>query len=102
MSGIWVAVLVCTTFFLASIILLVACRRSGIFLTGLVAEGAACPAVVVRGAVGGLDTCSAEVFPEVGDGNMQLLEVLQGDEELGVGGCAVCSEGAVGCSESCY
>ena len=33
---------------------------------------------------------------------MQLHEVLQGDEELGVGGRAVCGEGAVGLSESCY
>ena len=33
---------------------------------------------------------------------MQLRKVLQGDEELGVGGRAVCSEGAVGRSESCY
>ena len=33
---------------------------------------------------------------------MQLHKVLQGDEELGVGGRAVDGEGAVGCSESCY
>ena len=33
---------------------------------------------------------------------MQLREVLQGYEELGVGGCAVGGEGAVGFSESCY
>ena len=68
----------------------------------MVAAGAACPAVVVRGAAGGLDTCSAELFSEVGDGNMQLREFLQVDEELGVGGCAVGVEGAVGRSESCY
>ena len=103
MSGSRVAVLVCTTFFVvASSILLVACRRSGTFSTGVVAAGAACPAVVVRGAAGGLDTCSAEFFSEVGDGDMQLREVLQGDEELGVGRRAVGGEGAVGCSESCY
>ena len=33
---------------------------------------------------------------------MELREVLLGDEDLGVGGGAVCSEGAVGHSESCY
>ena len=33
---------------------------------------------------------------------MQLHKVLQGDEELGVCGRAVCGEGAVGRSESCY
>ena len=33
---------------------------------------------------------------------MQLREVLQGDEELGVGECAVSGEGDVGLSESCY
>ena len=68
----------------------------------MIAAGAACPAVVVRGAAGGLDTCSAELFLEVGDGDMQLRKVLQGDEELGVGGRSVGGEGAVGCSESCY
>ena len=103
MSGRQVEVLLCATFFVvASSILLVACRRSGTFSTGVVAAGAACPAVVVRGAAGGLDTCSAELLSEVGDGNMKLREVLQGDEDLGVGGRAVCSERAVGCSEICY
>ena len=77
MSGSRVAVLVSTTFFVvASSILLVACRRSSEFSTGVVAAGAACPSVVVRGASGGLDTCSAELFSEVGDGDMQLHEVL--------------------------
>ena len=103
MSGIWVAVLVVTTFFVvASSILLVACHRSRTFSTGVVAAGATRPAVVVRGSVGGLDTCSAELFSEVGDGDMQLCEILQGDEELGVFGCAVGGGGAVGRSESCY
>ena len=99
MSGIWVAVLVVATFFIVSSrILLVACCRSRTLLTGVVAAGAACPAVVVRGATGVLDTCSAELFSEVNDGDMQLHKVLQVDEELGVGGHAVGSEGAVGCS----
>ena len=103
MSRSRVAALVVTTFFfVASSILLVACPRSRTFSTGLIAAGAACPEVVVRGAAGGLDTCSAVLFSEVGDGDMQIREVLQGDEELGVGGCAVGGEGAVGCSESCY
>ena len=103
MSGSRVAALVVTTFFVVvSIILLVACRRSRTFSTGVIAAGAACPAVVVRGVAGGLDTCSAELFSEVGDGDMQLREILQGGEELGVGRCAVVGEGAVGCSESCY
>ena len=103
MSGSRVAVLVCTTFlFMASSILLAACRRSGTFSTGVVAAGAARPAVVVQGAAGVLDTCSAEFLSEVRDGNMKLREVLQGDEELGVGGSSVCSGCDVGCSESCY
>ena len=90
MSGSRVAVLVCTSFFVvASSTLLVACRRSGTFLTGVVAVGAAFPAVVVRVTARGLDTCGAELLSEVGDGNMQLREVLQGNEELGVGGHAV-------------
>ena len=103
MSGSRVVVLVCTTFFVVEIsILLVACRRSGTFSTGVVAAGATRPAVVVRGAAGGLDTCSAELLSEVGDGNMKFCEVLHGDEELGVGGSAVCSECADGHSEICY
>ena len=84
---------------MASGILLVACHRSGTFSTGVVAAGAARPEVVVRGAAGGLDACSAELLSEVGDGNMKLYEVLQGDEELGVGGNAVCSEFAAGRSD---
>ena len=100
MSGSRVSVLVITTFLVvASSILLVACRRSRTFSTGVVAEGASCPAVVVRGAAGGLDTCSIELFSEVGDGDMQLREVLQGYEDLGVGIHAVGGEGAVDCSE---
>ena len=103
MSGGRVAVLVFTTFFVvASSILLVACRRSGIFSTGVVAAGAARPAVVVRGDSVGLDTCSSELLSKISDGNMKFREVLQGDEELGVGGSAVCGECAVSYSESCY
>ena len=53
MSGIRVAVLVCTTFFVVeSSILLVACRRSGTFSTGVVAVGAARLVVLVRGSDG--------------------------------------------------
>ena len=47
----------------------------------MVAAGAARPAVVVQGASGGLDACSAELLLEVGNGNLKLREVLQGDEE---------------------
>ena len=83
---------------MASIILLVVCLRSGTVLTGVVAAGAARPSVVVRGASGGLYICSAELLSEVGDGNMKLREVLQGNEELGVGGSAVCGECDVGYS----
>ena len=91
MSGSWFAVLVCTTFFdEASSILLMACLRSGTFLTGVVAAGAARPEVVVRGADRGLDTCSTELLLEVSDGNMKLREVLQGDDDLGLRGSAVC------------
>ena len=103
MLGIRVAVLVCTTFFVvASSILLVGCFRSGKFSTGVVAAGAARPAVAVWGAVGGLDTCSAELLLGVSNGNMKLCEVLQGNEDLGVGGSAVCGECAADRSESCY
>ena len=103
MSGSRVAALVVTAFFVvASSILMVACQRSRTFSTGVIAVGAACPEVMVRGASGGLSTCSAELFSEVGDGDMQLREDLQGDSELGVGGRAVSSEGAVGRSERCY
>ena len=98
-----VSVLVCTTFFfVTSSIILVACRRSGTFSTGVVAAGAARPSVVVWGAAGGLDICSTELLLEIGDGEMKFREVLQGNEDLGVGVSAVCSECAVGCSESCY
>ena len=101
MSGSQVAVLVCTNcFFVESSILLVACHRSGTFSTGLVAVGAARPSVIVQGASGGLDTCSAELLSEVGNGNMKLREVLQGDEDRGVGDRAVCGECAAGRSES--
>ena len=67
MSGIRVAVLVCTTFFVVeSSILLVACRRSGTFSTGVVAVGAARLAVVVRGSDGcdntGPDWARMQVF----------------------------------------
>ena len=78
------------------------CHKSGTFSTGVFALGAACPAVVVQGAAGGLDTCSAELLSEVSDGNMQLHKVLQGDEELGVGGRAVFGDGAVVRSGRCY
>ena len=63
MSGRQVAVLVCTTFcVVVSSILLVACHRSGTFLTGVVAAGALCPALVIWGSARGLDTCSAELL----------------------------------------
>ena len=68
---------------------MVTCCRSGTFLTGVVVAGAARPAVVVRGDSGGLDTCSAELLSEVGNGNMEFREVLQVDDDLGVGGSAV-------------
>ena len=55
----------------------------------MVAAGAARPSVVVWGAARGLYTCSAELLSEVGDCNMKLREVLQGDAYLGVGGSAV-------------
>ena len=61
---------------------MVACCRSGTFSTGVVAAGAARLAVVVQGDAGGVDTCSAELLSEVGDGNMKLCKVLQGNEEL--------------------
>ena len=72
------------------------------FSTGVVAGGAARPAVAVRESSRGLDTCSAELLSKVSNSNMKLCEVLQGDEELGVGGSEVYGESAVGRSESCY
>ena len=102
MSGSRVSVLVCTTFFVVvSSIFLVACHRSGTFLTGVVAAGAARSTVVVRVAAGGLDACSAELLAHVGDVNMEFGEVLQRNEDLGVGGSAVWGECTVGRSESC-
>ena len=74
-----------------------ACRRSGKFSIGVVVVGAARPAVVVWGSSGGLDACSAELLLKVSDGNMKFSEVLQGDDDLGVGVSAVCSECAVVC-----
>ena len=85
----------------ASSILLVACSRSGTFSTGVVAAGAAHPAVVVRVAAGGLDACSSELLAKVGDGNLKFGEVLKGNEDLGVGGSAVGGECTVGHSEGC-
>ena len=102
MSRSRVVVLVCATFFVvASSILLVAYRRSGTFSNGVVAAGSARPIVVVLGAAGGLDACSAELLSKVGDGNMKFGKVLQGDDELGVGGSAVCGECTVDRSEIC-
>ena len=73
MSGNRVAVLVCTTFFVVvSSILMVACRRSETFSTGVVAAGIARPTLVVRGASGGLDTCSADLLLKVGNINMKF------------------------------
>ena len=80
---------------------MVECRRSGIFSTGVVAAGAAHPEVVVWVAAGGLDACSAELLAQVIDGKMEFGEVLQGNDDLGVGGSAVCNECTVGHSESC-
>ena len=71
-------------------------------MTGLVVAGATRPVVVVQGAAGGIDNCSAELLSGVGNVNMKLLKVLQGDEELGLGGSAVCGECAVVRSEICY
>ena len=102
MSGSWVAVLVCITFFVvASSILLVACRKSESSSTGVVAAGSARTVVMVRVAAGGLDSCRSELLAQVGDGNMDFGEVLQGNEELGVGDSAVYNECTVGFSESC-
>ena len=103
MSGSWVAVLLCTTFFVVAIsIVMVPCRRSGKFSTGLVAAGAAPPSVVVWVTAGRLDACSAELLSKVGDVNMKFGLVLQGDEDLGVGGSAVYGECTVGRSEIFY
>ena len=68
----------------------------------MVAAGAARPAVVVRGAAGGLDACSPDLLSKVGDGNIKFSNVLEGDEILVVGGRAIWDECDVGISESCY
>ena len=102
MSRSRVAVLVCTKFFVvASRILLVACHKTGTFSTGVVAAGIARLAVVVWVAAGGIDACSAELLAQVGNGNMEFGEVLQGNEDLGVGGSPVCGECTVSRSEIC-
>ena len=67
----------------------------------MVAAGAEHPEVVVRVAARGLDACSAELLAQVGNGNMKFGNVLQGNEELGVGVSAVYGECTVGRSESC-
>ena len=56
---------------------------------------------MVRGAARGIDACSAELLAKVGDGNMKFGEVLQCNEELGVGGSAVCGGCNVDHSKSC-
>ena len=74
-------VLVCTTFFVvASSVLLVTRRRGGTLSTVVVAAVSALPAVLVVVATGGLDACSAEVLAKVGDGDLEIGEVLKGNE----------------------
>ena len=58
---------------------MVYCLRSGKFSTGVVAAGAARSAVLVWVASRGLDTCSAKLLAQAGDGNMDFGEVLQGN-----------------------
>ena len=92
----------CTTFFvMASSLLLVSLCRSGTLPTILVAAVAACPAVVVVVATGGLDAYSANLLAKVGDSNLKLGKILKGNVELGVGGSAVNGECTIGCSERC-
>ena len=59
--------------------LLVARRWSGTVSNIVVAAVAARPAVVVVVAAVGLDACSAELLAKVGDGNLNLDEVLKGN-----------------------
>ena len=101
-SGSRFEVLVCTTFsVVASSFFLMVCHRSGTLSTIVVTEVAARPEVMVVVANRGLDACSAEFLVKVGDGNLKLGEVLNGNEELCVGGSAVGGEGTIGRSESC-
>ena len=87
---------------MVSSILLVTSRRSGTFSTGVVAAGATHPAAVVQGAEGGLNICSYELLPDVRNSNMKFHKVLQGDEDLGVGGSELCGDCTFGRSESFY
>ena len=56
---------------------------------------------MVRVAVVGIDSYSAELLVKVRDGNLEFGEVLKGNEELGVGGSAFDGECNVGRSEIC-
>ena len=62
---------------------------SGTCATSVVAAVAARPAVAVALATGALDACSAELLAKVGEGNLQLGEVLKGNKELCVGDSVV-------------
>ena len=76
-------------------------QRSGTLSTILVAAVAARPALVVVLDTGVLGSCSAEFLAKVGNGNLKISEVLKGNEELCVGGSAVCGECIIGCSKRC-
>ena len=102
-SGSRFEVLVCTTcFVVARSVLLVARHRGGTLSTIIVAAVAARPAAVVVVATKGLDAWSAKLLAKVDDGNLNLGEVLKGNEELCVCGSAVGGECNISCSESCY
>ena len=92
----------CTTLFVvASSVLLVTCCRGGTLYTVVVAAVAARPAVVIVVANGGLDAYSTDLLAKVGDSNLMLGEVLQGNEELCVCDSAVGGVCTIGRSESC-
>ena len=95
-SGSRFEVLVCTTFFVESSFLMVACRRSGIISNIVVEAVAARPEVVVVVDTRGIDACIAELLAKVGDGNLKLGEVLKGNDDLCVSGRAVVGEGTIG------
>ena len=74
---------------MASSVLLVNRRRGGTLSTIVIAAVAARLSVVVVVATGGLYACSAELLAKVGEGNLQLGEVLKGNKELCVGDSVV-------------
>ena len=86
---------------MASNALLVTRCRGGTLSTVVVAEVDARLELVVVVATGRLYACSAKLLTKVGNGNLNLGEVMKCNEELWVCVRAVGGECTIGCNESC-